>query len=229
MKIRVLTSDYKDGIEMLNKVNEAQVLKAKEEIDYIDGCHYVAYMYSTTKNMREHIEIMLEDGWEIEKENEYVYIFSGKSEPKTEIKVPCVFYVKYMPGIYGVLYGYEETNGCDDNIIDILKKHDLYNCFDFGVFKSLSKTTNDEKVAVKKAMEYKAYIKDATNKYPEIIMRFLRHSQGLNEYDFNNDHVINNISEEEVYNLLSEHQNSFNNLSDSVLLWVKERYNKELN
>lgn len=47
-------------------------------------------------------------------------------------------------------------------------------------------------------------------------MRFLRYQKGINEFDFSQDNIINKITEDEVYELLRDYQNSFKNLSKDI-------------
>lgn len=229
MKIGNLTSDYRDGIEILEIIKKKKIFKYIEENDFFIGLQSRVYIYFSIEDKEEHRNQMVKEGWETENGQEYIQVYKDNKDEDKNIKVPCAFYVKYIPGIYGVLYEKEDESNDMDSIESILKASDISNKFDIQVFKSFFEVSNNEDDSIKKAIEYKKYINSIENNYPELIMRFLRCQKGINEFDFNQDDIINKITDDEVYELLRDYQNKFNNLSKTVYDWVRNKYNKELN
>lgn len=229
MKIGNLTSDYRDGIEILEIIKKKKIFKYIEENDFFIGLESRVYIYSSIEDKEEHQNQMVKEGWETEDGQEYIQAYKDNKDEDKNIKVPCAFYVKYIPGIYGVLYKKEDELNEIDSIDSILKMSEISNLLDIEVFKSFFEITKNEEESIKKAVAYRKYTSTTENNYPELIMRFLRYQKGINEFDFSQDNIINETTEDEVYELLRDYQNKFNNLSKSVSDWVRSKYDKELN
>lgn len=225
---RTITSDYKDGIGIRKEIEKKEVFKWRENTDNAIGLKEASYIYATEEVRKKHIKEMIKDGWTIEDEEEYMTIYKDDKDTTKNITLPYGLFEKNIPNVYGEVYGNEDYEFPLYNVEDIIESRDITNFLDIEVFKTFSKFIEDEELAIEKAMEYKKYIATTENRYPELIMRFLRYNKFSNEYNFEKDDIINKIEEDEVFNMLQDFQNKFGNLSDSVLEWIEYKYKKKL-
>lgn len=68
MKIGNLTSDYRDGIEILEIIKKKKIFKYIEENDFFIGLESRVYIYSSIEDKEEHQNQMVKEGWETEDE-----------------------------------------------------------------------------------------------------------------------------------------------------------------
>lgn len=134
MKIGNLTSDYRDGIEILEIIKKKKIFKYIEENDFFIGLESRVYIYFSIEDKEEHQKQMVKEGWEIEDGQEYIQVYKDNKDEDKNIKVPCAFYVKYIPGIYGVLYEKEDELNEIDSIDSVLKMSDMSILSDIEVF-----------------------------------------------------------------------------------------------
>lgn len=90
-----LTSDYNEGLKILEKINEFKIVKHFEKSYFTYGFKEAVYLYSTKEDRDAHKEEMIKDGWTEVDGQSNVSIYSNLHE-KRYIRVPCNIYEKSM-------------------------------------------------------------------------------------------------------------------------------------
>lgn len=94
-----LTSDYNEGLKILEKLNELKIVKHFEKSYFTYGFKEVVYLYSSQEYKENHKKEMLSNGWAEVDGQSNMSIYSNLYE-KRYIRVPCGIYEKSIENNY---------------------------------------------------------------------------------------------------------------------------------
>ena len=118
-------------------------------------------------------------------------------------------------------------------ITDILKENGLSDSFrNYSFFDELLNTDfkSSELVnqVVQKIKDYDKYLEENNCRYPENIMRIMRETLELSQFDISEDETINEMTPDDVFDSVCKHEGLLGSYSRTIKSWVTDIYKVEL-